>query len=56
MARFGFDPRYGQAGLVTSELVLEQLFSECFGFPGQFSFQRPFDIRLLWLTTASGRL
>jgi hypothetical protein len=38
--RFRFDPRSGHVGFVVDKVALEQVFSEYFGFPCQFSFHR----------------
>jgi hypothetical protein len=35
-----FDPRSGHMGSVVDKVAVEQIFSEYFGFPCQFSFQR----------------
>jgi hypothetical protein len=36
-----FEPRASHVGFVVDKVALGQLFSECFGFPCQFSFHRP---------------
>jgi hypothetical protein len=38
--RPGFEPRSGHVGFVVEEAALDQVFSEYFGFPCQFSFHR----------------
>jgi hypothetical protein len=38
--RPGFEPRSGPVGFVVNKVALEQVFSEYFGFPCQFSFHR----------------
>jgi hypothetical protein len=38
--RPGFEPRSGHVGFMVDKVVLGQVFSECFGFPYQFSFHR----------------
>jgi hypothetical protein len=36
----GFEPRSDHVGFVVGKVTLGQVFSECFGFPCQFSFHR----------------
>jgi hypothetical protein len=38
--RPGFEPRSGLVGLVVDKVALVQVFSDCFGFPCQFSFHQ----------------
>jgi hypothetical protein len=40
MRRPGFEPGSGHVGFVVDEVAQEQVFSEYFGFPFQFSFHR----------------
>jgi hypothetical protein len=44
LRRPGFDPRSGHVGFVVDKMVLGQVFSEDFGFPGQFSFHQMLHI------------
>jgi hypothetical protein len=43
----GFDPKSGHVGFVMDKVVLEQIFSEYFGFSRQFSFHKLLHTRHL---------